>query len=146
MRTQRLITAMTLIAFLPIAAGCSTTRTYEVGTDPSASGAVQMLLAGETLEIAGYTRASDGHRKFRGHVRLITQDTLEFIPGNSSSKPDDNATFTLACNDVTSVDVLIPDVGRTRFATTVTLLAVGAAVTGVAIAAAIDSGNMDPWF
>jgi hypothetical protein len=137
---------MTLTAFLPIAAGCSTTKTYAVGTDPFASGAVQMLLAGETLEIAGYTRTSDGHRKFRGHVRLITQDTLEFIPGNPASNSDDDATFTLPCNDVASVDVLIPDAGKTRLAATMTVLAVGAAVTGVAIAAAIDSGNMDPRF
>ena len=134
MRFRRLITVMTLTAFLPIAAGCSTTKTYAVGTDPFASGAVQMLLAGETLEIAGYTRTSDGHRKFRGHVRLIT------------SNSDDDATFTLPCNDVASVDVLIPDAGKTRLAATMTVLAVGAAVTGVAIAAAIDSGNMDPRF
>ena len=149
MQTRRLFTTLTLIAFLPIAAGCSTTRSFDVGTDPSASAVVQVLLAGDSIEITGYTRASDGHRDFHGQIRLATQDTFELTPAFRAASPTiatDDQPLTIPCRDLKSVDIAVPDAGKTRLATAVTILAVGAAVTGAVVAASISSGNMDPWF
>jgi hypothetical protein len=143
MQHRRLITAMTLVAFLPLAAGCSNTRTVPIGSDPSAAEAVAEFQAGESLEISGFARASDGYRDWDGQVRMVAPDSLEFIPEPHSTKPASDARFRLPCEEVTSLSVVVPDWAATRVATVVTVLVVGAAITTAIL---VSSENTDPWF
>jgi hypothetical protein len=145
MQYRRLITALTLISFLPVAAGCSKSRLVEIDSDPASAGAVSGLQAGEPMQISGYTRASDGYRDFDGQVQLAGPDSLTFVPEQSPTKAA-RTPFTISCDDVTSVTLTVPDKGRTRAAVTLTVLVVGAAVATAVVTASVKSGNMDPWF
>ena len=145
MQNRRLITPLTLIAFLPFAAACSTTRTVPVGSDPAPSTAVLELQAGELVEISGYARVSDGYRDWNGHVRMAAPDSLEFVPRSSSTKSASEAAvrFRLPFGEVASLSVATPDWAATRVVTVVTVLVVGAAITATVIA---SSDSADPWF
>jgi hypothetical protein len=133
MQNRRLITVLALIAFLPVAAGCSTTRTVPVGTDPAAAEAVAELQAGAQVKISGYTRTSDGYHDWNGEVRMAAPDSLEFIPASNRavSASEAAARFRLPSEEVASLTVVEPDTAATVVTVIVSLLAVGAVVTAI---------------
>jgi hypothetical protein len=104
MNYRRLITSLTLIAFLPLAIGCSTSTTsvVDLNSDPETSQPIAQLEDGEPLRISGYTRVSDGYRDFRGFVHLASPDSVQFL------KDPDGSTFELSRADIVSVVAVLP--------------------------------------
>jgi hypothetical protein len=148
MQTRRLITIMTLIAFLPLAVGCSATRTVALDSDPASADVISKLQSGEPVKILGYTRASGGYRRWDGHARVATADSLEFGPGPSNTKSSAAGApgFRLPIEDVISVDVAEPDAGATTAVVVLVVLAAGAvvlAVVGAAMANSFDGMGME---
>lgn len=146
MQTRRLITVLTLIAFLPVAAGCSRTRAVTLDSDPASADALSQLRSGEPVKISGYTRASGGYRKWDGHAQMATADSLEFVPVSSETKPSavGASQFRLPVDDVISVDVAEHDSEATTVVVILSVLAVGAvalAVVGAAMASSFEGFN-----
>ena len=135
MTYRRLITALVLIAFLPAAAGCSRSRTIGVADEPADSSSTSRFLAGEPVEISGYTRADDGFRKWSGVVRLAEPDSFEFTGKALDGEPAPH--FALHTSEVTSIRAIESD----QVATTILVVASVVAV-GVAVAAATFSAAM----
>jgi hypothetical protein len=136
MRYRRLITAITLIAFLPLSTGCSKSRTVGVSDEPTGSSSSSRLHAGESVAISGYTRADDGFRAWDGRVRLAHPDSLEFEATTPSGEPVSR--FVLHASEVTSIRAVETDKVATTILVATSLLAIGGAVVAATFAAAMD--------
>ena len=82
MHARRAISLLTLLAFLPLATGCSTQKAVAPETDPVTPDEVtpdEALLVDSRVRIEGYTTHSDGFRDWAGFVRAATPDSLEFF-------------------------------------------------------------------
>jgi hypothetical protein len=103
MTYRKWINLCTLLAFLPLAVGCSGTRTLMVKDDPADSEVGARYQAGEPVDISGYTRPDDGFREWSGYVQTIPPDSLLFTPKREYKQDEAAATFRLAKSDVVSL-------------------------------------------
>jgi hypothetical protein len=113
MKRQRWTTLFVLLVFLPVAAGCSTSRTMRIEADPRESEAAASFQAGDPIEITGYTRPDDGFRAWSGIVQKVPPDSLQFRPVREYKKPEPGPPFRLAMTDVISIDAKVPSAGKT---------------------------------
>ena len=79
---RRVISVLTLAAFLPLAMGCTNRRTIEFDSDPSSPD--NELPKYESFEIEGYTLSNGQHFEWSGYVVLVDADSVLFTPKPSS--------------------------------------------------------------
>ena len=145
MRFHRVISVLTLAAFLPLAAGCVTRRTFEIESDPSALH--QILSEDGRLEIDAYTLQDGRHFDWPGYVAPVGADSVLFTPRlvQSDVKPATLGTtrkgaaagtepFTLDVQGLRSVDVLEEDSMRTMMLVTGGVAAILVLVTTILVA------------
>jgi hypothetical protein len=87
-------------------AACSTPSSVDLSSDPSESDTLQRLDSGERIEIAGYTRVSDGHRDWNGHAQLAPPDSIQFTPRSSSTLSRPRMSFKLHRAEIASLEVV----------------------------------------
>lgn len=112
MRFRRLICLMTLLSFIPLAAGCSSQKVIPLHSDPG-SGA-DPLREGKSLSISGYTSHEDGYQMWRGTIRTAPPDSL-LLRKKAASTSREAATLQLARAEVISVSVTDMHWGRSTF-------------------------------
>ncbi|RKZ16695.1 hypothetical protein DRQ53_05620 [bacterium] len=137
MQTRRLLTLLTLIAFLPLALGCSNRYSVTAESDPAESTAAATLQAGESVNISGYTRPSDGYRDWSGQVRLAAVDSLEFV--RQATDADPASRFVLSAAEVSSLSVVEPNNTGTTLLVTASILVVAGTIFLIAFAQAMNS-------
>ena len=115
MQTRTLISVLTLIAFLPLATGCSSPQTVRVENDPAADETAVRLNEGKPVEIVGYSTWSDGYESWRGTVFLASPDSLEFVPDWSvrGQEKSERRRFRVPRHEVATLDVVRPDGAKT---------------------------------
>jgi len=129
MNGHKWIALITLVAFLPVATGCSSTRTMTLAGPLEDADAVR--------DIAGYTDRDGVRHDWKGQVRFAGADSLEFTkPGGDpfAHGPRPEVTLRLARADVVSLEVLEPDATATAM---VVLLVFAAVVSAVLVVAMI---------
>ena len=133
MRTHRAIALLTMVSFLPLAAGCSAETTVVLGTDPDTR--AEVVSFDEPVAISGYTTRHGGFRHWRGTVQNYSADGLLFIDQSYTieTRDDQRTKFRLARDDVVSVRILEPQGGQT------TLLILGVAI-GLILVAIVVAG------
>jgi hypothetical protein len=138
MRAARLIHLLVLIAFLPVATGCSKTSVMAVESDPDS--AQEQFPASERIRIDGYALAGGEQVDWLGYVTIGPPDSLRFTPeildpkkksgmfGQSPPNPNQlPTTFTLPLGDVHSLSVVEPDRPRTILTAGVAILVLATA-------------------
>lgn len=138
MNISRPLRLITLVTFLPLATGCSTTRSIAIGDDPG--GAEDPLRTEERLAVTGYLDAEGGRQDWNGFVQAAGVDSLEFTRvrrarGNAPPRAE-VLSLRLARNEVSGLLVDEPQKGRTS------LLVVGV-VLGVLALGLIALMNME---
>lgn len=127
----RLVTrALVVLIFALGSSGCSKSLSIDPNSDPGQSSAPASFDSGEPVKISGYTRVSDGYRRWKGTVRLSAPDSLAFAPSSTHHREP----FVLHSSEVASFDMIVPDKSRTATARTVAAfvaIAGGAAVAYV---------------
>lgn len=148
MRTRSAISLLTLIAFLPLAAGCSTSRTSYVQDDVVTDETTAKLASGERVWITGYTTRIDGHHRWKGHVATAGSDSLEFEPRSRESdswRSPEAPAFRIARTDVVSLEVETADGPRTAGVVALAV-AIGAIALTIMLASAVsDAFEQDTW-
>jgi len=88
MRFHRAISVLTLAAFLPLAAGCSTQTTRQLHSDPGDERAASAddWLAEERVPIAGYTLQDGRFHEWDGTVQALGADSLLFVRSISDAQ------------------------------------------------------------
>lgn len=146
MRYRSLISVVSLLAFLPVAAGCANHTTSFIQDDLVTDETTAKLADGDEVWISGYTTRIGGYHRWRGHVSYVGADSLEFLrsdPTTNSSRETEGARFRLARADVISLEVATSD----DVATTALLMSSVAMVLVFALAKGIsDAFDEDNWF
>jgi hypothetical protein len=142
MQIRSAISILVLLAFLPVAVGCSAQRTSYIRDDPVTDETTARLAAGQEVWVSGYTTRTGGFQRWRGEVVAAGPDSLEFQPSNRESntwREPGAQPFRLARADVVSLEVETVDGGKT---VALVALAVGALaiVMVVALAHGIAEG------
>jgi hypothetical protein len=79
MRFHQAISVLTLIAFLPLAFGCSITRTASVSKSSQVGRDGRHVVEfAEPIEIQGYTDRSEQYHEWKGTVQAAGLDSLQF--------------------------------------------------------------------
>ena len=146
MVTKRLTHLIALICLLPALTGCYDRTAVNLSTDPA--GIPDQVTAGDPFKIGGFTRADGSHVKWEGHVSLVTPDSLYFDPLDTprpkpatfgpASGADVSESFTLAIEDLRSIDVLELNGGKV----VLTVLGMFLSVIVVAVAGIAAGGGI----
>ena len=130
MTARRLISLLTLTAFLPLAVGCSSQKVIPLDSDPESD--TDPLAKGKAIAISGYTTTANGYQSWNGAVQTAPPDSLQFSRAITSGNaaPVEESTLTIARTDVNSLSVTDMHWGRT------VALAFGA-VVGISVLAAL---------
>lgn len=133
----RALSLITLIAFVPLATGCSTVRSLPIPDDPGGEG--DPLRAEEPLAITGYTDVRGTDHDWNGFVQAAGADSLEFT-GPVRFEGDVHLTgesgqpsLRLARGEVTRVEIRQPHAGWTRLLAGIVALGMIAVVVMVVI-------------
>jgi len=136
MHARRVISLVTLLAFLPLATGCASHKVIPLDSDPDP--AADPLEAGKAIAITAYTTHAEGTQSWHGTVQAAPPDSLQFskkvTSGNASAVETSTLTLTLARADVKSLSVTGTDSGRSVALATAIIVACGAVVVVWAIA------------
>jgi hypothetical protein len=134
MGARRVISLVTLLAFLPLATGCSSHKAIPLDSDPDP--AADPLEAGKAIAITGYTTHAEGTQSWHGTVQAAPPDSLQFskkvTSGNASAL--ETSTLTLARADVKSLSVTGTHWGRSVVLATAIIVACGAVLSVWAMA------------
>ena len=136
-----MIHLITLIAFLPLAVGCSSqkTRTLFLDSDPDSASVIPD--SDKPVRIIGYSLRADGFHEWDGFVQAAPPDYLLF----SREEVEADAlivagsTFHLLRADVLSLRVHKPEHGRTAIGIVLVLGAIAVVV------AAFVTVTSEPW-
>ena len=139
MLTRRIITALTLAAFVSATPGCAGRVTLPVDTDFTKKPSVNR--AHDPVQIAGYTTADSGKQDWKGWVRATSIDSLEFFRGAPSGRQTGNRpeSFRLARAEVVSLEMI--EQGDNTTALVIGLVAASVAMTAIVIAVSEDETN-----
>jgi len=133
MSNRRLLSALTLVAFLPLAIGCSSTRTTSMQDD--ASEAERMLGSGKPVDVSAVIDRTGKRHEWEGTVRLVSPDVLEFSREAYTGQPA--KTVRLARQDVQAFESTHFSGGKT------TLLVVGTLAAFIAVEMVWIASSLD---
>lgn len=132
MDVRRCVSLVVLVTFLPLALGCSSSRTVAIGQDPDS-----LLERSDEQRIVGYTTADGEHHSWLGLIESVAGDSLRFTPAPLSGIPEEEwpPPFRMARADVRSVDI-----GDDSGAFVALLVISGVLLAVVAVSALVANG------